>query len=89
MRLGQDVACGCPHRKWPLDQKPTETPFIDLVFAHPATGCGSDNNGEGQQITCKKATGENVSRSTCSGIGPNVQQKFWLQVFTMKVEGLQ
>ena len=34
----------------------------DRVAAHPATGCGSDNNGEGQETTCKKLTGENPWR---------------------------
>jgi hypothetical protein len=34
----------------------------DRVVAHPATGCGSNNNGEEQETTCKKVTGENPWR---------------------------
>jgi hypothetical protein len=47
-------------RLW--ERKRTATPSMDRVAAHPATGCGSDNNGEGQEATCKKVTGENLWR---------------------------
>jgi hypothetical protein len=32
------------------------------VVAHPANGCGSNNNGEEQETTCKKVTGDNPWR---------------------------
>jgi hypothetical protein len=49
-------------QEWSWERKRTATPSMDRVVAHPATGCGSDNNGEGQEATCKKVTGENPWR---------------------------
>jgi hypothetical protein len=48
---------------------------MDLVAAHPATGCGNDNNGEGQEATCKKVTGENPSRQLASVHGRELRAK--------------
>jgi hypothetical protein len=45
-----------------VERKRTATPSMDRVVAHPATGCGSDNNGEEKEATCKKVTGEDPRR---------------------------
>jgi hypothetical protein len=36
--------------------------LYDRAIAHPATGCGSNNNGVGRKAACKKVTGENPRR---------------------------
>jgi hypothetical protein len=65
LRPGQDVAWG-DRSGMAVERKRTATPsrnsLHDRVVAHPATGCGSDNNGEGQEATCKKVTGEDPWR---------------------------
>jgi hypothetical protein len=96
-----------------VEQKQTETPFMDLVSLTQLLDAG-DNNGEGKQATCKKVTGENSPRQLahtrgrdrvagrslqlfhdpiCIRCGCEDRSKrpaeVWLQIFTMKIEGLQ
>jgi hypothetical protein len=59
---GQDVASGRWLRMIREQEVQASNPLNERAAAHPATGCGSNNNGIQRKSTFKKGTRENPRR---------------------------